>query len=188
MEIYRCDVFQCPWEARSLKPVTSMPMSEVLHGLLLNLESIQELMNWKANGTVIWCKDNEREQSWHEKLTIKQKPFMSESRSTHRVNGKLSQISHSGSLRTTLTHFAYVERVAVPKSREIVKVQVKSLIGPERSQQRSHLCPFHLWIRSLQEAHMEIRVSICGHRRYDICFANWHQVLAIKPSINRPSL
>lgn len=44
METYCCDVFQCPWEARSLKPVTSKSMSEVLRELLLNLESTPEKM------------------------------------------------------------------------------------------------------------------------------------------------
>lgn len=78
-----------PWEARSLKPITSMSMSEVLHELFLNLESIQEMMIWRAG---IWHKDNEREQSWHEEIPSKQRLFISESRGTHRVNGKLSQI------------------------------------------------------------------------------------------------
>ena len=152
MEIYWCDVFQCPWEARSLKPVTSMSMSEVLHDLLLNLESIQQVMIWRAG---IWHKDNEKEQSWHVEIHSKQKLFISESRGTHKVNGKLSQIPHSGSLRTTLTHLANVERVAVPKPRGVVKAGVKSLTGAQRSQQRNLIavlgtceyrgCKQHTW-------------------------------------------
>lgn len=49
---------------------------------------------------------------------------------------KIVPNSHSGSLRTTLTHLANVERAAVPKSGEVVKARVKSLTGAQRSQQR----------------------------------------------------
>lgn len=150
MKIYWCEFFQCPQETRSLKPVTSMSMSEVLHELLLTLESR------RSHGLKsIWHKDNEREQSWHEEIPRSQKLFISESRSTHRMNGKLCQSLTSGSLKTTLSHLDNVERVAVPKPGEVAKVPAKSFRGGQKSRQRNIIavlgtcehrgCEQHTW-------------------------------------------
>lgn len=175
-----------PIETRILKTVTNMSKLGVQYKLLLKLQSVKEVLIWRADDSNIWDKGNETEQSWPEEISFSQELFISDSRNTNGLDGKLSKISQAGNLRMTLTHHANAGGVTSQKLGKAVKTWGQEPNrSPKKPTGKPHCWPWQLWIWRLQAAQMEGRVRMCGHKRYRVFLSCWHQVLLLKAAKNR---